>query len=138
MKIGLYGCERINLTRILEVDDDKDTLYLLQLILEDLGFIVHTYTDPVKALSEFEPQYYSLAILDYRMLALNGLELYERIREVDGTVSVILLTASHEQLPVSENNKEGMFRTVRKPVSATKLIEEVTFILSLNSHLQRA
>jgi CheY-like chemotaxis protein len=125
------------LTRILVVDDDKDTSYLFQLILEDLGFAVHTYTDPVMALSEFKPQYYSLAILDYRMLALNGLELYDRIRRIDRTVVVILLTASHEQLSVPEN-KHGMFKIVKKPVSAAKLIEEVTFLLNLNGHLQQA
>lgn len=130
-------CERVNLTRILVVDDDKDTSYLFQLILEDLGFLVNTYTDPVKALSEFKPQYYDLVILDYRMPTLNGLELYGRMREIDKMASGILLTASHEQLQINKN-KEGMFIVIKKPVSAAKLVEEVTFVLSLTSHFQHA
>jgi CheY-like chemotaxis protein len=124
------------LTRILIVEDDKDTLYLFQLILEDLGYTVDTYTDPIKALSEFKPQYYDLVILDYRMPTLNGLELHGRMKEIDRTARGILLTASHEHLHVNEN-KEGMFRVVKKPVSAAKLIEEVRFILSQTTHPQR-
>ena len=38
--------------RILIVDDEKDIVYLFALILEDKGYLVDTYTDPISALAD--------------------------------------------------------------------------------------
>jgi FixJ family two-component response regulator len=102
------------------------------LILKGQGFIVDAYTDPVKALSEFKPNYYGLVILDYRMPSLNGLDLYRRIRRVDNMARGILLTASHEQLYLGEN-KQGLLTILRKPVPTTELLDEVALALNQNS-----
>ena len=53
--------ETENLLRILLVDDDKDHLMLFKLVLEDGGYSVDAYTDPVAALLKFRPDYYDLA-----------------------------------------------------------------------------
>ena len=75
--------------RILLVDDDKDHLRLFTMILEDEGYSVDAYADPDTALSKFRPNYYDLAVLDYLMPHLNGLELYRRIREIDSRIRCI-------------------------------------------------
>ena len=56
----------------------KTFVYLFALILEDKGYLVDTYTDPISALAEFKANYYDMIILDYRMSSLNGLELYRK------------------------------------------------------------
>ena len=91
------------LTRILLVDDDKDHLKLFKMILEREGYSVDAYTDPVTALLNFKPNYYDLAMLDYLMPHLNGLELYRRIREVDSRMKGFIITATHEQLTDTED-----------------------------------
>ena len=72
------------MARILLVDDDKDHLKLFTIVLEEQGHSVDAYHDPDTALSKFKPNYYDLALLDYRMPDLNGLELYGKIKENDG------------------------------------------------------
>ena len=57
------------------------------MVLEDGGYSVDAYTDPVAALLRFRPDYYDVAVLDYIMPDLNGLELYRRIREIDPRIS---------------------------------------------------
>jgi DNA-binding response OmpR family regulator len=52
------------------------------------------YTDAVKALQEFGPNYYYLAILDIKMLKLDGFTLCEKIRELDRSLQIIFVTAS--------------------------------------------
>ena len=52
--------ETENLPRILLVDDDKDHLMLFTMVLEDGGYSVDAYTDPVKALLKFRPNYYDM------------------------------------------------------------------------------
>jgi CheY-like chemotaxis protein len=119
-------------TRILLVDDDKDHLKLFTLILEYQGFTLDTYSDPSAALSQFKPNYYDLAIIDYRMPNLNGIELCERIRAIDSSIKAVLLTASHEQLIENElKHKQGQkyMRVITKPVTNEKLRAEINSVL---------
>ena len=48
--------DKENMTRILLVDDEKDTEYAFALILKAEGYIVDAYDDPVKALLAFKQQ----------------------------------------------------------------------------------
>jgi Response regulators consisting of a CheY-like receiver domain and a winged-helix DNA-binding domain len=85
---------------------------------------VDTYTDPIRALSEFKANYYYMIILDYRMDGLNGLELCQKIRAGDKSARAMLLTAGHEQSELDENYK-WFLRVVGKPIHATTLLEFV-------------
>ena len=73
------------------------------MILKDGGYSVDAYTDPDKALSEFRPNYYDIAVLDYLMPHLNGLELYRRIREIDPRMECCIITATHEKFSDDES-----------------------------------
>ena len=52
--------------RILLVDDESDVTTVLTFALEDYGFEVESYNNPLVALSNFKPNYYDLAILDIK------------------------------------------------------------------------
>jgi PleD family two-component response regulator len=45
---------------ILIVDDDPDVSSIFSMGLEDEGFVVDTYNDPLEALSNFKPSFYDL------------------------------------------------------------------------------
>ena len=68
------------------------------------------------------------------MPLLDGLELYKRIREIDKSVQVMLLTASHAQLQI-DNNQESeehhCFNIVRKPVTISRLLLEINSIINI-------
>ena len=120
-----------NLPRILLVDDDKDHLRLFTMILEDGGYSVDAYTDPVAALLKFRPNYYDMAVLDYIMPDLNGLELYRRIREKDPRIRCSILTATHEKFSEDEDNPQGQrnLRVIRKPIGNEELLMNINSIL---------
>ena len=80
--------------RILLVDDEPDICMVYQIVLEDAGCECIPYTDSVKAMQEFRPNYYDLILLDIKMPVLNGFELCKKIREADKTVHIIFITAS--------------------------------------------
>lgn len=49
------------------VEDELDIASLFQYCLEDFGYRVTVYNDPLKALSDFRAAVYDLALLDVRM-----------------------------------------------------------------------
>jgi len=102
------------------------------MILENQGFTLDTYSDPSAALSQFKPNYYDLTVIDYLMPNLNGLELYNRIRDIDPSTKALLLTASHEQLTDENNQIQGRdnLRVIRKPITNEGLLSEIDFILN--------
>ena len=53
--------------RIFLVDDESDVTTALTFALEDYGFEVDSYNNPLAALSNFKSNYYDLAILDIKM-----------------------------------------------------------------------
>jgi DNA-binding response OmpR family regulator len=55
------------------VDDEPDITIAFKITLENAGFIVYVYQDPIIALSKFKPSYYDLVILDIKMQKMNGL-----------------------------------------------------------------
>jgi two-component system OmpR family response regulator len=118
-------------TRILVVDDDKDHLNLFKMILELEGYSVDVHTDPVTALLKFKPDYYDLAMLDYLMPHLNGLELYRRIRDLDSRMKGFIITATHEQLTDIEDKsqKPDNLTVIRKPISNEELLLKIKSIL---------
>ena len=81
-------------TRLLLVDNEPDNTSVLSMGLEDEGFNVDAFTDPILALSNFKPNYYSLVILDINMPKMNGYDLYKEIRKLDNKVKICFLTAS--------------------------------------------
>ena len=106
------------------MDDDKDHLMLFTMVLEDGGYSVDAYTDPVKALLKFRPDYYDLAVLDNLMPVLNGLELYRRIREIDPRIRCSILTATHEKFSDDEDKTQRPenLRIIRKPIGNEELL----------------
>jgi DNA-binding response OmpR family regulator len=87
--------------RILIVDDEDDINLLFKIVLEDNGFKVDTFNDPLVALQNFTAGSYDLLILDMLMPNMNGFELYQKIRMLDDKIKICFLTASginHEEI----------------------------------------
>ena len=119
--------------RILIVDDEVDITLSFSLALEDSGlFEVETSNDPLVTLSNYRPNYYDLLLLDIRMPAMNGFELYDKIKKLDNKVKVCLISAYdvdydalREQFPSLEIDCLLPRGVIRKPIQIAKLIERI-------------
>ena len=63
------------------VDDEPDITSTLKIGLQDNGFEVDTFNDPIEVLSNFKAGSYDLIILDIKMPKMNGFELYKEIEK---------------------------------------------------------
>jgi two-component system response regulator ChvI len=75
------------------VDDEPDVILSLEIVLEENGFQVDSFTDPLLAIENFRANVYDLLILDIKMPGINGFQLYEKIRKIDDKVRVCFTTA---------------------------------------------
>jgi DNA-binding response OmpR family regulator len=121
--------------RILLVDDESDVTTVLTFALEDYGFEVESYNNPLVALANFKPNYYNLAILDIKMPEMNGFELLRKIRKEDENLRICFLTALTELKDhTSDINELGPAfvkdRVIRKPISNKDLLNDINRIIS--------
>jgi two-component system, OmpR family, response regulator ChvI len=94
------------------VDNEPDVLLSLKIVLQDNGFQVDSFIDPLLALENFRANVYDLLILDIKMPGINGFELYKKIRKIDDKVRVCFMTAGEmnyyqfrkEVFPALDNN----------------------------------
>lgn len=117
------------MTRLLVVDDEKDSTFVFASILEAEGYVVDAYSDPIKALSAYKPGHYDLIILDYRMDGLNGLAFIQKVRKVDPLAKAILITAWQPQT-IGKGLQDWFIKVLAKPLPQEKLLEEVTHALN--------
>jgi DNA-binding response OmpR family regulator len=121
--------------RILLVDDESDVTTVLTFALEDYGFEVESYNNPLVALANFKPNYYNLAILDIKMPEMNGFELLRKIRKEDENLRICFLTALTElkdhMLDINELGPAFVKdRVIRKPISNKDLLNDINRIIS--------
>jgi len=81
------------MVRILLVDDEQDILTSIKKGLTANGFEVDAYDNPQQALEEFRPHTYDLAIFDFKMPQMTGLELYHEIKKIQSDIRVNFMTA---------------------------------------------
>jgi two-component system, OmpR family, response regulator ChvI len=79
--------------RLLIVDDEPDITSVLRRGLEQYGFVVDTFNDPIEALSGFKVGYYDLLLLDISMPKMNGFDLYKEMAKTDKKAKVCFMTA---------------------------------------------
>jgi DNA-binding NtrC family response regulator len=84
-----------NANAILILDDEFDIITAFTLVLEDKGFHVFGFTDPVLALNHFQmkSEQYGLVISDIRMPVMNGYEFIKRVKEMKPQVKVFIISA---------------------------------------------
>ena len=116
------------------VDDEPDIVHVVEMVLEDNGFLVDTYTDPTLALSNFKPGLYDLLLLDIRMPKMNGFELYQKMKEIDKNVKICFFTASElfyeEYRKIDGHPRVDKEYFIQKPFKTKELVRQLNEILS--------
>jgi two-component system response regulator (stage 0 sporulation protein F) len=81
---------------VLVVDDEESIRFLYREELEEEGYTVITAADGDEALRKVRSDKPDLITLDIRMPGMDGIEVLQRIREMDKEIPVIMSTAYGE------------------------------------------
>jgi DNA-binding NtrC family response regulator len=108
--------------RILLVDDDRLLREVIGDFLSVQGYEVDLASDAKHALAKFEPGKYQLALIDYVMPEMNGLELMNIIMEKDPDIFCLIMTGYPTVDSAYKSMIEGASDYIIKPFQLMELL----------------
>ena len=116
---------------ILVVDDDAAVVTVTQYMLEALGFRVLTARDGEQAVTTFRDRQdvVDLVVLDMVMPRIGGKETFERLREIDPAVPVLLSSGYSPEGHVAQVLGQGKSDFLQKPFGIDELSRKVEGLL---------
>ncbi|MGJ0298409.1 response regulator [Aliarcobacter cryaerophilus] len=111
---------------ILVIDDEIEILDMLSRFLNrNPNFTVQTFSNPVSALSSINNNTkYDLVLLDIMMPQMNGLDVLEKLKEINSDQKVIMMTAYSTLDKVLKSHKIGATNYIMKPFSSLDSLEK--------------
>jgi DNA-binding response OmpR family regulator len=110
--------------RILVVDDEIDTLELIDLTLRTAGFSVHTVDNGREAVKVASENSFDLIMLDIMMPEMSGFDVLRAMREnLDPLPPFIFLTASKRSSDQETGEDLGADSYLVKPVTRGRLLD---------------
>ena len=114
--------------RIALVDDDRNILASVSMMLEVEGFEVEIYCDGQTAWEAFKKNMPNIAVLEIKIPSLDGMDLLQRIRQ-KSTIPIIFLTSKDDEIDEILGLRLGADDYVKKPFSQRILLERIRALL---------
>jgi DNA-binding NtrC family response regulator len=128
--------------RVLIADDQPDILNALRFLLLDEGFEVVEARSPAEALERIEAADFDLGILDLNYTrdttsGQEGLDLLERIKGIDPSLPVLVITAWSSVAGAVEAMRRGARDYIEKPWDDERLLATVRTQIDLRRAVRR-
>ncbi len=114
--------------RIALVDDDRNLLASVSMLLEAEGFAVRCFTDGAAALQGLGSDPVDLAVLDVKMPRMDGMELLQRLRK-RSDIPIVFLTSKDDEVDEVLGLRMGADDYIKKPFSQRLLLERIRTVL---------
>lgn len=115
---------------MLFVEDNEDLCSVVFHIFTNLGYEVDVAHDGETAVKLAEQNRYQVALLDYQLPGMNGLELYQQIQWKQPDMGCVFLTAYATLDMIEAALEAGVERVLAKPVEMFELIEAIEHLVA--------
>ncbi|HCE47009.1 MAG TPA: hypothetical protein DET40_25965 [Lentisphaeria bacterium] len=114
-------------TRIILIDDDKTLCDGVAFILQDEGYSVMNTSDPDAGMELIEKHVFDIALLDYKMPRLTGVDFLKKIKEKNPATKVFIVSGRPfiEKVLAEENVSHLVEGIIKKPFKEETLLEAV-------------
>ncbi|MGD8881544.1 MAG: response regulator [Desulfobacterales bacterium] len=118
--------------RILVIDDELDMLMLLRMIIEEnTAWEVETTNNPSEGLKMVMENDYNLVIADLKMPGMDGMEVFEELKEMKPDIPVIIITAYGSLEIAAEARHKGVADFITKPFRKDTILFTMDRVLEL-------
>ena len=115
--------------KILVVDDSGLARRITRKILEELGYEVEDVSDGAQALEAYVLHRHDVVVLDLLMHGMYGGDVLHKLKELNPTLPVIIVTADIQRTTREAVKEAGAVAMVNKPVSKDQLQEVMKIVL---------
>ena len=112
------------------VDDDDDVREALSDLLLVMDLSCRTFARAEALLAEFGPDVFDCVITDVRMPGIGGLDLLRRLRGIDGSVPVIVITSDTSPKTCAQALDCGAHACLTKPLEDHVLLGHIKSALA--------
>ena len=110
------------------IDDDKNILTSVSMLLESEGYKVKTFSDGESGLKAILENHPDIAVVDIKMPRLDGIELLKKLRKTSD-MPIIFLTSKDTEIDELLGLKIGADDYITKPFSQRILIERIRILI---------
>ena len=115
---------------ILVVDDELSMREFLKILLEKEGYDVTSVAEATSAIDQISSGDFDLVISDIKMPGMGGLTLLDKIKGIDSTLPVIMITAYASPENAVIAMKSGAFDYITKPFKVDEIIKIIKSAIS--------
>lgn len=108
---------------VLVVDDEEHLCWVLNKVLSEAGYRVQTAQNGRAALQTCTAETVSVAIIDYRLPDMNGIELLQYLNRIQNKLASILISSYGSPHLCQEAVAVGFLAYFDKPLLHTKLLK---------------
>ncbi|MDE3168472.1 MAG: response regulator [Acidobacteriota bacterium] len=120
-----------SIPHLLLIDDNRDGLLVRRTLLEEAGCTVAVAHSGEEGLDLFGNTGFDLTVTDFRMPGgIDGMEVIRRIRAIDGSARIILLSGFVEPLGLTEQNTGADAVIAKSSREAAHLVRAVKRLLT--------
>ena len=107
---------------ILIVDDNISLCKTMSFVLGRKGYTVTTAQDGPEAIERVKKNPFDMIFMDIKMLPIDGVETYRRIKEIRPEAVVMMMTAYAVEDLVQEALQEGAYGITYKPLDIERVV----------------
>jgi two-component system, NtrC family, nitrogen regulation response regulator NtrX len=119
--------------RLLVIDDEAAIRETMRMLLEYDGYDVALAASGQEGLTQVEREAPDMVFLDVKMPGMDGLEVLSRIRAMNETLPVVIVSAHGNTTTALEAGRLGAFRFIEKPLSKDYVLDAVREGLELGT-----
>ncbi|MBO1271703.1 PAS domain S-box protein [Shewanella sp. 4t3-1-2LB] len=132
---GIKVAQELEGMQLLVVDDNATARDIMRTTLESMGFHVDTARSGAEALKKFSEKRYGLALVDWKMPGMDGIETSQQLSKLDNSTLIIMISAHASSDFIGQLSSYGISGYVAKPVSASRLLDSIMLALGKGGSL---
>jgi CheY-like chemotaxis protein len=124
--------------RVLLIDDDRVFGLWATKVLESRGFVIKHVLEPMSGIKHIESEPWDIVITDVEMPRMSGIEFLQRVRRLEPSLPVIVVTAhpTVDRAVAAMRQRDTDF--VHKPVTAEEFVAKVSGLVAQRKPAQAA
>jgi len=120
--------------KIMVVDDEEGVRESFKMILKIKDYDVAAFEDGESATSTLKQGMFDIAFVDYKLPGMDGIEVLKKIKEIDPSIEVVIVTAYASDSSQANAITLGALEYLRKPF----LMEEIYELVERGLRKRRA